>query len=61
MSKALPVFRPHTTSVPLAPNHFCPGLMILVLRLWFEAFASSLLAFVSQVPVYIRLVLEIHR
>jgi hypothetical protein len=27
----------------------------------FEAFRLSLLAFVSQVPVYIRLVLEIHR
>ena len=35
--------------------------MISVLRLSFEAFRLSLLAFVSQVPVYIRLVLEINR
>ena len=35
--------------------------MILVLRLKFEAFRLSLLAFVSQVPVYIRLFLEIRR
>jgi hypothetical protein len=35
--------------------------MILVLILKFEAFTSSLLAFVSQVSVDIRLLLEIHR
>gem|GEM_PF-6580559 len=35
--------------------------MISVLSLRFEAFRLSLLAFVSQVPVYIRLFLEIHR
>jgi hypothetical protein len=35
--------------------------MISVLSLRFEAFRLSLLAFVSQVPVYIRLFREIHR
>jgi hypothetical protein len=35
--------------------------IVPALRLKFEAFRLSLLAFVSQVPVYIRLFLEIHR
>ena len=61
VSKVLPVFWPHTTSAHVATYNFCTGLMISVLRLRFEAFASSLLAFVSQVPIYIRFVLEIHR
>ena len=51
MSKALPVFRPHTTSAPLATYHFCIRSIVPVLRLKFEAFRLSLLAFVSQVPV----------
>ena len=61
VSKALPVFRPHTTSAPLATYHFCMGSIVPVLRLKFEAFRLSLLAFVSQVPVSIRLFLEIYR
>lgn len=61
MSKALPYKGPRTTSAHVATYHFCTRLMISVLRLSFEAFHLSLLAFVSQVPVYIRLVLEIHR
>ena len=61
MSKALPVFRPHTTSAPLATYHFCMRSIVPVLRLKFEVFRLSLLAFVSQVPVSIRLFLEIYR
>ena len=61
VSKALPVFRPHTTSAPLATYHFCMRSIVPVLRLKFEAFRLSLLAFVSQVPVSIRLFLEIYR
>ena len=53
--------RPHTTSAHVAPYHFCTRPMISVLSLKFEAFRLSLLAFVSQVPVTIRLFLEIHR
>jgi hypothetical protein len=68
VSKALPVFRPHTTSAPLATYHFCLRSIVPVLRLKFEAFRLSLtldlssgqsLAFVSQVPVSIRLFPEI--
>ena len=47
MSKALPVFRPHTTSAPLATYHFCMRSIVPVLRLKFEALRLSLLAFVS--------------
>ena len=38
VSKALPVFRPHTTSAPLATYHFCMRSIVPVLRLKFEAF-----------------------
>ena len=51
MSKVLPVFRPHTTSAPLATYYLCMRFMDLALMLNFEAFRLSLLAFVSQVPV----------
>ena len=61
VSKALPVFRPHTTSAPLATYHFCMRSIVPALRLTFEAFSVSLLAFVPQVPVSIRLFLEIYR
>jgi hypothetical protein len=50
VSKALPVFRPHTTSAPLATYHFCMGSIVPVLRLTFEAFRLSLLAFESRNP-----------
>ena len=35
VSKALPVFRPHTTSAPLATYHFCMSAIVPVLRLKF--------------------------
>jgi hypothetical protein len=70
VSKALPVFRPHTTSAPLATYHSCMRSIVPVLRLKFEAFRLSLtldlssgqsLAFVSQVSVSIRRFPEIYR
>jgi hypothetical protein len=66
VSKALPIFLaphfwPRTTSARVATYHFCARVMISVIILKFEAFRLSLLAFVSQVPFYIRLVLEINR
>jgi hypothetical protein len=42
VSKALPVFRPHTASAPLATYHFCMRSIVPVLRLKFEAFRLSL-------------------
>ncbi len=42
VSEALPVFRPHTTSAPLATYHFCMRAIVPVLRLKFEAFRLSL-------------------
>ena len=51
MSKALPVFRPHTSSAPLATYHFCMRSIVPVLRLTFEALHLSLLTFVFQVSV----------
>ena len=49
MSKALPVFRPHTTSSALGTYHFCMWSIVPVLRLKFEAvrFKSSGLRFSS--------------
>jgi hypothetical protein len=35
VSKALPIFRPHTTSAPLATYHFCMRSIVPVLRLKF--------------------------
>ncbi len=61
MSKVLRCSRPRTTSAHVATCHFCRRLLISILRLGFEAFHLSLLAFVSQVPVTIRLFLDIHR
>jgi hypothetical protein len=70
VSKALPIFWVSHYLAHVATYHFCTRRMISVLRLRFEAFRLSLtlglssgrgLAFASQVPVYIRLVLEIHR
>ncbi len=61
MSKALPVFRPHNTSAPVATYDFCMRSIVPVLSLRFESFASSLLVFVSQVSVSILLFSAIYR
>ena len=50
VSKALPVFRPHTTSAPLATYHFCTRRMISVLRLKIETFPPSLLRATADKP-----------
>ena len=42
VSKALPVFRPPTTSAPLATYHFCARIMISPLTLRLEALPPTL-------------------